>query len=604
MNELHHNIVGYYESCLNVIDTHAETLLSNPDISERDIQQVNSLRDLFISEIRQIERFNLENLKKCARQADKIIYADYLINLAFQSKFCFFVPNDPNRGHLFKSNRFGALVVLNQFISCEIIENLIDLANRNICLHDLNHLCDDFDDFLKIFIIYELILSKASDSVIDLSSSENNILNRVDVKCARIDPESFDWLETILNIPKLDTLTFGFNNLNYLDKSLFSKFEHLTWLRFESGNLSLIQRANFAALVNLKRLTFEILIDKIDKNGFEGLNRLEKLEFCSSGLSKMAHFELNNLDKLHKLSIIYHSIDCLEENSLQLNELKILRLDSNKIKTVESGAFKLLKNLEELYLDDQKCELTLNSNSLASLKKLKILSLQKNFIKNLDSDLFWDLKELEYLSLRQNLIQNLDYKLLNSLQNLRFLDLSSNEEIFLDFQKLELNFLKFLIVKSKNIPNLSNICLQGLQVVGLETFSTSSFLNQSQLEYLNLAFKDYASIWESISDYYFDNIENLKFIKMKWFKSNDHLKLKLENYMKKLTSSIQGQDNCISKEMRSKMINKIEHNQYENSCTIQISKYYTDNEFFEKFLNISETSRKVVLKNLHQIHYK
>lgn len=125
MNELKHNIVEYYESCLNVIDTHAETLLSNPDITERDIRNVNSLRDQFVSEIRIIERFNLENLKKYNRKVDKIIYVDYLINLAFKNKFCFFIPNDPDHGHLFKSNRFGVLVILNQFINTETIENLM-----------------------------------------------------------------------------------------------------------------------------------------------------------------------------------------------------------------------------------------------------------------------------------------------------------------------------------------------------------------------------------------------------------------------------------------------------------------------------------------------
>lgn len=128
MNEIKQNIVGYYESCLNVMDNHAEILLSNPEISERDIQHINSLRDLFISEIRRIERLNLENLNKYQQnnqEDDKIDSFDNLINITFQKKFCFFIPNDPNRGHLFKSNRFGVLVILNQFIPVDIIENLM-----------------------------------------------------------------------------------------------------------------------------------------------------------------------------------------------------------------------------------------------------------------------------------------------------------------------------------------------------------------------------------------------------------------------------------------------------------------------------------------------
>lgn len=128
MNEIKQSIVVYYESCINVIDNHAETLLSNPEISEREIQHVNSLRDLYISEIRRIERLNLENLKKHYqhdRKEDKIDIFDHQFNWSLQNKFCFFIPNDPNRGHLFKSNRFGVLVVLNQFIPVEIIENLM-----------------------------------------------------------------------------------------------------------------------------------------------------------------------------------------------------------------------------------------------------------------------------------------------------------------------------------------------------------------------------------------------------------------------------------------------------------------------------------------------
>lgn len=392
----------------------------------------------------------------------------------------------------------------------------------------------------------------------------------MDIKSALMDPDSFDWLETILNLKQLETLTLGFNNLNYLDKSLFLKFGNLTWLRFESGNLALIQEGNFAALSNLKRLTFEIIIDKIDKNGFEGLDCLEKLEFCSSGFSKLSSFELNKLDKLQKLSIIYHSINCIEKNSLKLSALKILKLESNKIKKIQSEAFKFLKNLEELYLDNQRNEIKLESYSLAGLKSLKILSLQKNFIQDLDSDLFNDLKELEYLSLRQNSIKFLNFKILNSLSNLQFLDLSLNEDIVLDYEKLELNNLKFLIINSKKIPFLSKARLQGLQVVGLDNFNKTSLDIQSQIQFLCLGFNDCSSIWGSISNYSFEQFKNLKYLKLKFHKTNNDYKLKLEDFNNELSNSIKFQEEFKVEEMDSKMINKIDHNHYENSCTIQV----------------------------------
>lgn len=429
---------------------------------------------------------------------------------------------------------------------------------------------------IKIFIIYELISLKANESIIDLSSTENNILNRLDIKCTISDPDSFEWLDSILNMQKLESLTFGFNNLDLkvIDKNLFSKFENLTWLRLQSSHLSLIEKENFSPLVNLKRLTFEIKIGQIDQNGFDGLNRLETLEFCSSDLTKLARFELNHLEKLHKLSIIYHSIDSIEEDSIKLSELKILRLNSNKIREIKSGAFKSLKNLEELYINDQTPELNLESNSLIGLKNLKILSLEKNLFKKFHSNLFSDLERLEYLSVRQtlryNLVEFIDYKLLNSLRELRFLDLSINENIQIDFEKLELNNLKFLIVKSNNLPNLLKVSLQGLKVIGLESFCKSTIVNYSKLEYLNLGFKNFQKSWELISDYCFENFENLKFVKIKWFKSNIDNKSKLENYMNKIINNIKSKENSMSKEIENKIANRIDYNRYEDSSTIQV----------------------------------
>lgn len=389
-----------------------------------------------------------------------------------------------------------------------------------------------------------------------------------------------DWLDSILNMQKLETLTFGFQNLNLktIDKKLFSKFEHLKWLQLESAVLNQIQRENFSALINLKRLTFQIKIAKIDRNGFDGLNHLETLEFCSSDLTKLAQFELNHLEKLHKLSIIYHSIDCIEEDSFKLSALKILRLNSNKISKIKSGAFKSLKNLEELYLEDQLPKLELDSNSLIGLNNLKILSLQKNLFIKFDSNLFNDLEQLEYLSLRQtiryNSIEFVDYKLLNSLKKLQFLDLSINENIQIDFEKLELNNLKFLLVKSKTLPNLLKVSLQGLKVFGLESFSTADIDNFSKLEYLNLGFKSFNKSWKSISSYFFDNFENLMFIKIKWFESNQENKSKLQNYMDAITSSIKSKDNCFSKEMENNITNRIDHIKSEDSSTIQVIIYF------------------------------
>jgi len=92
-----------------------------------------------------------------------------------------------------------------------------------------------------------------------------------------------------------------------------------------------------------------------------------------------------------------------------LINLEELNLGNNRIKTIDSQAFKNLKKLKDINLSNNELEYI---NILESLEKINIINISCNPINNIDIQIFNNLKFLEKIYIINNNI--------NNLENLRF----------------------------------------------------------------------------------------------------------------------------------------------------------------------------------------
>lgn len=121
------------------------------------------------------------------------------------------------------------------------------------------------------------------------------------------------------------------------------------------------------------------------------------------------------------------SVTTVNDNHFKgLSKLKHLQLRQNKIELVVSDAFVDLVNLEVLSLSSNRIK-TLGRNAFASLKALKTLYLYDNEIQFLHPKIFNSLVNVEKIYFKRNEILILDENIFKTLSSLKTVDVSSNK---------------------------------------------------------------------------------------------------------------------------------------------------------------------------------
>ena len=132
-----------------------------------------------------------------------------------------------------------------------------------------------------------------------------------------------------------------------------------------------------------------------------------------------------------------YNLSCLNLNELNINSiepytfdsfkrLNVLRIEGNKIRNLNKDTFIGLDNLKELYLNFYEIEL-IDPYSFFYLKKLRVLELQNNKIKKLEKDIFIGLNNLYFLNLNNNQIELAEYKMFTHMNQLNEICLANNE---------------------------------------------------------------------------------------------------------------------------------------------------------------------------------
>lgn len=173
---------------------------------------------------------------------------------------------------------------------------------------------------------------------------------------------------------------------------------------------------------------------KIDETSFTNINRIKTINIENCALSK---FVLPNLPELKVLDISNSFLPRFERNSLKnCKNLERIYLKQNRME-ITSGAFQDSSDLTILDIEQQ--NVTLNEQFVKGLKNLVLLSITDSTITSISKDVFKDVPELTDLNLSRNPLEKIENGALDPLKKLKHLNILDTDVSKLDAQLFKEN---------------------------------------------------------------------------------------------------------------------------------------------------------------------
>lgn len=217
----------------------------------------------------------------------------------------------------------------------------------------------------------------------------------------------------------------------------------------------------------------------------------------------------------YSLGFSRHYFPIIDDTSLRYMNVTMLRIDRCRVEYISDHVFDQLSYCKQLYLTYNSLKssflinapeldlLSLQSNFLTNIErkmfkglgKLRNLYLQANKISQIESDAFNDLTSLVNIILSQNLLTDLSHNLFGSLRSLETLDLSINlierlhPDIFSNLTSLKVLDLAYNPLKSIGdgyLRFLTNVNRINIDYMEISQLSTGSFSNLSSLQILTM----------------------------------------------------------------------------------------------------------------------
>ena len=273
-------------------------------------------------------------------------------------------------------------------------------------------------------------IHKCSLNYIDLSNNQINTLPS----------------KLLQNCHDLKSVSFANNSLPSLDSGFFDNLKRLERLDLSGNRLVSVtgrQTRDLVSLIHLDLSGNQLSILVESSRVFESMaSTLQVLKLNNNRLKTIEAKVFNNLNSLKELDMSFNELAVLDKNTLSgLNRLTHLHLAHNDLNSLHEQAFESVPEVLVLGLSNNK--LRESPLALKSLGKLQTLDLSFNGLENLTNSSFLDLASIWRLQLNSNNIQNVTKSLFSQLKSLQILDLSANiltnveEGSFDDSQKLK-----------------------------------------------------------------------------------------------------------------------------------------------------------------------
>ncbi|XP_066304498.1 insulin-like growth factor-binding protein complex acid labile subunit [Branchiostoma lanceolatum] len=198
--------------------------------------------------------------------------------------------------------------------------------------------------------------------------------------------------------PTLEMINLYQNNISHLEPGAFSGMPHLKNVMLMNNKLTSLSQTAFSGSSNIQSLTLSFnTISRIDKDTFVGWNQLESVDLEQNTLANIdgVFVDLPDLKMLTLTSNRLQSVSNMTFGNLP--SLENVYLDKNEISVLEKGVLGHLKGLRQLKLGYNKIE----DISLAGLTSLTELDVPYNSLKSFPSNMA-DAAQLEVLSMENN----------------------------------------------------------------------------------------------------------------------------------------------------------------------------------------------------------
>lgn len=346
------------------------------------------------------------------------------------------------RIHVIPSNeRDSILIKSNGIIELHCCERSFqELSVFQAAPHAFENIADIIQCFgyrLKIAALSNNIIGqidpKVFENFVELQrlNLSNTMLSEFDVTRYRnqeallaldVSRNSLKRLNNISKLSKLQELDVAENLIENIPDIIGGLPMTITYLDVSDNYLGPVNQTTFDWLMKLESLRLsKTALSFNDSNPFESLKELMFLDISRNNLNS-SNFEL------------------LEET---LGKLITFNASRCHIDGVSDIVRKLKPHLEELDLSGNSWG-ALHTNSLESLRELKMLNLNNTNLLSFDSTLFWHLNKLVNLDLSHNRIKTIDLQALSS--RVEWLNLEENElvqiEHFAPKQKLALGITR------------------------------------------------------------------------------------------------------------------------------------------------------------------
>lgn len=379
-----------------------------------------------------------------------------------------------------------------------------------------------------------------------------------------IPDDSFDDLEiTSLKMYGRNLINISTNAFRDIKKLVNLEMFYFKYPLLITQTKHLTYLSNSTSLFNIHFSVFNISVVKLILNEVKVLNSLNHLGFYGNNFSCL----IFDFSEFKNLQVLHLSNNFLEYFNLKSGTITHLSVSKNEIQAINSQMFENLKNLEHLTLSyNQITKLT--NNVFANLTKLKSLDLSYNKIFEIEENSFLGINlNLSTLSLSFNPIKNIKLRHLNYVKNLylKGINYSVAEPEYLGVQNVS-----YIDLSENQIGNFSNnfykIIINSVWIILADNLIENlTFLSQAVYTELNNLFLSNNRI-ETLGREDFLNMPNLYYLDI----SNNRIK-QIEYPEMKNLKIIYLNHNCLS---------QIEKNTFKN--LVSLNHLHLSNNLIEK----------------------
>jgi Leucine-rich repeat (LRR) protein len=263
--------------------------------------------------------------------------------------------------------------------------NHLDLSYNNIDI-DIDA---DNDLNLNLKTLNSLDLSYNKIKSVDFRYFSNDL--KINLERLNLNSNALEYLINLNDLKNLRYLSLSSNKLNELYLIPITKLVHLIKLDLSKNFFKQVHRNMLGHMKNLTKLDFSYnYISVLDGFIFKNFKNLEKLYLQHNELKQIDLNWFKSCGMLNVIDISNNQIDTIknfDNNMAHLNNLKIIRLSNNKLKSLSFHPIHAFPNLKMLYLDSNYIEEFSHQIDLKNLIKFD-LSNQHGKLKNLRKLLF------------------------------------------------------------------------------------------------------------------------------------------------------------------------------------------------------------------------